>query len=451
MAKKSYEIDMCNGPILKKILLFAIPLACANILQLLFNAVDIIVVGRYVGDEALAAVGSTTHIINLFISVFMGLSVGVNVLVARKYGAKDQEGISRAVRTSVAISLMCGLVLACLGIVFATPILRLVNAPEDILPLAKIYLQFYFAGMPVIMFYNFGAAVLRAVGDTRRPLFYLTIAGVINVLLNLFFVLVLDMSVVGVALATTLSQVVSAVFVFRAIMTSGFGFPLKEIRIYKRELKEIVRVGLPAGIQSSFFSISNVIVQSAVNGFGSVVVAGGAAASNIGGFIQKALDSFTQATVSFTSQNVGAKKTERINRVLFTSLGCVVAIGTTTAMMCYFGGEMLLKLYTDNPAAIANGMVRLRYIGCFYVFLGIMSVFANTIRGMGYSLLPMISTLLGTAIFRIAWIQTVIRVERFRRVELVYVVYPISWVLTAIALAIAFVILKKKLIRKFRG
>lgn len=447
---KRYEMDMCNGPILKKILIFSFPLICSGILQLLFNAIDIIVVGQYVGDNALAAVGSTSSLVNLFISLFMGLSVGVNVLVAKYYGARDEKSLSFTVHTSIAISLMSGFILAVVGVLFAPSILRLTKVPEEVLPLASIYLRVYFAGMPVVMLYNFGAAILRAIGDTKRPLWYLTTAGVLNVVLNLVFVLAFDWSVFGVGLATTLSQAVSAFLVLRCLTKQAESIRVewKKIKIHKKELLNILRIGLPAGFQSILFSLANVLIQSSINSFGAIVVAGNSAASNVGGFMQTALNAFAQATISFTGQNVGAKKYNRINRILFASLGCVAVLGMFTAGICYFGGPALLRLYTDSPEAIKTGMIRLTYVGCFYVLAGIMEVLVGAIRGMGYAIAPLIITLIGTCVLRIGWLQTIFQMERFHRIEMVYIIFPISWAVTIIAHTVSYIIMKRKISKK---
>lgn len=447
---KTYEIDMCNGPILKKLLIFSFPLICSGILQLLFNAVDIIVVGQYVGEHALAAVGSTSSLISLFVSLFMGLSVGVNVLVAKYYGARDEKHLSDTLHTSVAISFISGFLLAVIGILFSPWILRLTKVPEEVLPLAAVYLRVYFAGMPVVMLYNFGAAILRAIGDTRRPLSYLTIAGILNVALNLFFVIVLNWSVLGVGLATTLSQVVSAFLVLRCLMkqTGGIRIEWKKISIHKKELKKILQIGLPAGFQSILFSLANVLIQSSINSFGAIVVAGNSAASNVGGFMQTALNAFAQATISFTGQNVGAKKFQRLNRILFVSLGCVIVLGTITAGLCRYAGPVLLRLYTDNPDAIQTGMIRLTYVGCFYVLAGIMEVLVGSIRGMGYAITPLIISLIGTCALRIGWLQTIFQMEQFHRIEMVYIIFPISWAITIVAHSISYIIMRRQLIKK---
>lgn len=443
---KSFEMDMCNGPILKKMLLFALPLICSSILQLLFNAVDIIVVGKYVGDNALAAVGSTSSLIHLFTNFFMGISVGANVLVSSFYGAKQEKHLSETVHTAIAISLLSGIILSVLGVIFSPFLLKLMGSPDDVISLATIYLRVYFLGMPALMLYNFGAAILRSIGDTRRPLTYLIVAGITNVILNLLFVVVFHWSVFGVALGTVASQVISAVLVLRCLMTDtgAIRVELKKLSISREKLAKILRIGIPSGIQSVLFSLSNVVIQSAVNSFGAVVVAGSSAAANIEGFVYVAMNAFYQANISFTSQNMGAGKYHRFNRILLTAEGCVTAVGLILGGICYVAGPILLTLYTGSPDVIAAGMVRLSYICVVYVLCGMMEVMVGSLRGMGYAVVPMIVSLVGTCALRIVWLQTIFPIERFHCIETVYIIYPISWVVTIIAHAISYVIVRKR-------
>lgn len=441
---------MCNGPILRKMLLFALPLMFSSILQLLFNAVDVIVVGKYVGDNALAAVGSTTSLIHLFVNFFVGLSIGVNVLVSNYYGAKQERYLSETVHTAMAISIVSGVFLAIIGAIFSPMILRLMQTPEEVLPLATIYLRVYFIGMPAQMIYNFGAAILRAIGDTRRPLYYLIVAGILNVTLNLFFVIVLHWGVFGVAFATIISQVVSAIFVLRCLLneTGGIHVDFKQIRFHKDKMKKILQIGLPAGIQSILFSLSNVLIQSAVNGFGATIVAGNSAAANIEGFVYVMMNAFYQANISFTGQNMGAGKHNRLNRILLTSEGCVIVVGLLAGGACYIAGPTLLTLYTDSPSVISAGMIRFAYIGSIYVLCGIMEVLVGSLRGMGYAVIPMIVSLIGTCGLRILWLQTVFPMEQFHKLETVYAIYPISWALTIVAHAISYVVIRKRIMKK---
>lgn len=447
VSNKKYAMDMCEGPVLKKMLLFALPLMVSSLLQLLFNAADIIVVGRFAGDNSLAAVGSTTSLINLLVNLFIGLSVGANVLVAQFFGAKREEDLSLTVHTALAISFISGILLTIIGVIGAPHILSLMKTPKAVLDLAVVYLRIYFVGMTPMMVYNFGAAILRAVGDTKRPLYYLMTAGVINVLFNLFFVIVMKWDVFGVGIATTISQTVSAALVLRCLMReqSGIRVRIKKIRIYKDKLFRIMQIGLPAGFQGILFSLSNVVIQSSVNLFGETIVAGNSAAANIEGFVYVAMNTFHQASISFTSQNYGAKKYNRINKILFSALGCVIVVGIVLGMGAVAAGPVLLSLYTKNPDVIAAGMVRLRFICLTYALCGVMDVMVGSLRGMGYSVVPMIFSLLGACATRLIWLATVFQIEAFHTIETVYIIYPISWILTATAHIITYVVVRRKI------
>ena len=448
--KKSYEMDMCNGPILSKVLVYAFPLMLSGILQLLFNAADVIVVGRYAGSQSLAAVGSTSALINLLVNVFIGLSVGVNVLVAQYYGAKKEDDVNETVHTAVAISLVSGVFLVFVGFLLSRPLLELMGTPADVIDKSTIYMKFYFAGMPVIMLYNFGSAVLRAVGDTRRPLYYLTIAGVVNVLLNLFFVTQLNMDVAGVALATVLAQVISAGLVVRALMQSEgcLKLELKKLRIDKSKLKRIVRVGLPAGMQGAIFSISNVLIQSSVNSFGSIAMAGNTTAQNIEGFIYTAMNAVYQTNLSFTSQNYGGRKFSRLNRITLTCVGVVTVVGLVLGLSCYGAGEFLVGIYSSDPEVVQYGLTRLSVFGMTYFICGIMDTMVGAIRGLGYSILPMCVSLTGACAFRIVWIYTIFQWNR--TLMTLYLSYPASWIVTTIAHVVCFIIIRKKLPKEDR-
>ena len=380
--KKSYEINMCEGPILGKVLIFSIPLMLSGILQLLFNAADVIVVGRFAGSQSLAAVGSTSALINLLINVFMGFSVGVNVLVARYYGGRKERDVSETVHTAVTLSLVCGLILVAVGLALTRPLLELMGTPDDVIDKAVLYMQIYFIGMPANMLYNFGSAILRAVGDTKRPLYYLSAAGVVNVILNLISVIIFHMDVAGVALATIISQAISAVCVLRCLMRheSCLKIRLGELKIHKEKLMGIVKVGLPAGMQGAIFSISNVLIQSSVNSFGSIAMAGNTAAQNIEGFIYNAMVAVYQANLSFTSQNYGAGKFSRINRIMFICIGVVSVVGFSIGVLAYGAGTSLLSIYSSDPEVIAYGMTRLQIIGLTYFTCGIMDTMVGSIR-----------------------------------------------------------------------
>ncbi|MBR6477724.1 MAG: MATE family efflux transporter, partial [Lachnospiraceae bacterium] len=400
---------MCNGPLLGKIVVFYLPLMLSGILQLLFNAADIIVVGQYAGDDALAAVGSTSPLINLLVNLFIGLSVGANVLVARYYGAGQKKELSEMVHTAVLTSLVSGIFLVFVGLFLTKPALILMGVPEDVLGMSVLYLRIYFAGMPVMMAYNFGSAILRAVGDTKRPLYYLLTAGVVNVCLNLIFVIVFNMSVAGVALATVISQGLSAFLVLRCLMKSesDYQLVLSKLQIHGDKLWKMIKIGIPAGLQSVLFSISNVLIQSSVNSFGKIAMAGNTAAGNIEGFVYTSMNALHQTSISFTGQNYGAKKFDRIKRILFYCLGLVILVGLILGNGAYLGANVLLRLYTDNPEAIQYGVLRLSVICTTYCLCGMMDVIVGSIRGMGYGLMPMFVSLTGACLFRVIWIFTV--------------------------------------------
>lgn len=443
--KKSYEINMCEGPILGKVLIFSIPLMLSGILQLLFNAADVIVVGRFAGSQSLAAVGSTSALINLLINVFMGFSVGVNVLVARYYGGRKERDVSETVHTAVTLSLVCGLILVAVGLALTRPLLELMGTPDDVIDKAVLYMQIYFIGMPANMLYNFGSAILRAVGDTKRPLYYLSAAGVVNVILNLISVIIFHMDVAGVALATIISQAISAACVLRCLMRheSCLKIRLGELKIHKEKFMGIVKVGLPAGMQGAIFSISNVLIQSSVNSFGSIAMAGNTAAQNIEGFIYNAMVAVYQANLSFTSQNYGAGKFSRINRIMFICIGVVSVVGFSIGVLAYGAGTSLLSIYSSDPEVIAYGMTRLQIIGLTYFTCGIMDTMVGSIRGIGYSVLPMLVSLTGACLFRIIWIFTIFQWSH--TLLTLYISYPASWVLTATAHIVCFFLIRKKL------
>ena len=439
------SMDMTEGPLLTKVLFFAMPIMLSGILQLLFNAADTIVVGRFAGNEALAAVGSVGSLNNLIISLFIGLSVGVNVLVARFTGAREPQNVSETVHTAVLLSLIGGVALAFIGIVAARPLLELMGSPEDVIDLAVLYVRIIFAGMPVQMLYNFCAAILRAIGDTKRPLYFLTIAGVINVVLNLLFVIGCHLSVAGVALATIISQVVSAALVTRSLMQmeGPTRLYLRRLHINRRMLRLILSIGLPAGIQGSVFSLSNVVIQSSVNSFGSIVIAGNAAAANVGNFVYQAMNTFQQAVTCFAGQNMGARKPARVIRALYVCQIWALIFGLAFGLSSCIFGRQLLSLYTGDPQVIAVGLERL-YIVCGPYFLcGLMDVMTGVLRGIGYSLLPMVVSLLGACAFRILWVMTVF--AAVPTMNCLMISYPVSWGLTFAVLAFFFVILWRRI------
>lgn len=438
MSAKKYEIDMCNGPLFGKILVFAIPLILSGILQLLFNAADMVVAGRFAGSVALGAVGATSSLINLLINVFVGMSVGTNVLVAHYFGANRGDELSQTVHTSIGLSLISGVILGVGGYVLASPLLSLMGTPDDILPHAVSYMQIYFIGVPGMLLYNFGSAILRAVGDTKRPLYYLLFAGVVNVVLNIFFIVTMGMGVEGVALATIISQFISAGMVIRCLMLEqgNYRLEIKKIHLYKDKVIRILRVGLPAGFQGAVFAISNVLIQSSVNSFGSVAVAGNTAASNLEGFVYNAMNSFHQTALSFTSQNMGARKFDRVKKVMWICVGCVTVTGVLMSGAGIFFADKLLSLYSTEADVIAYGHKRLLYILSLYFLCGVMDVLVGCIRGMGYSIMPMIVSLIGACGLRVVWIFTVF--QWFRSLEILYVSYPITWTVTLLVHFVCF-------------
>lgn len=443
---KKYEIDMCNGPLLGKILVFYVPLMLSGILQLLFNAADIVVVGRFAGSESLAAVGATSSLTNLIVNLFIGLSVGTNVLVARFYGAGQKEELKSMVQTAVATAAVCGVVLTFVGLFASRPALGLMGTPDDVISHSVIYMRIFFVGMPFMMVYNFGAAVLRAVGDTKRPLYYLLVAGVVNVILNLFFVIALSMGGAGVAAATVISQGISAALVVRCLIQTDSDYRLvtQGMRIVPDKLVKMFQIGMPAGLQGALFSISNVLIQSSVNSFGSIAMAGNTAASNVEGFVYTSMNAFHQASISFCGQNFGAMKYRRVGRVTVICLGLVAGIGLLMGSGAYFTSGTLLQLYSTDAEVIRYGMLRMAYICIPYFLCGMMDVMVGTLRGMGYAIMPMIVSLTGACLFRVVWIYTIFR--RIPTLECLYISYPISWAVTFAVHVVCFMVVYRKIL-----
>ena len=430
---------MLEGPLLKNIILYTIPIILTSWLQLLFNAADLIVVGQFDGSNSLAAVGATGAITNLIVNLFIGLSVGAGVGVAHGLGSGDDEAVHRTVHTAIPAAAISGLFLTVVGVSLSETFLTWMGTPENILPLSTIYMQIYFGGMVFNMVYNFAASILRAAGDTKSPLIFLAISGVINVGLNVVFVRVLYMNVAGVALATAISQAVSAVLVVITLMrrTDACRLDLKKLRIYKPQLLKMIRIGLPAGIQGSMFSISNVMIQSSINSFGDVVMAGNTGAQNIEGFVFTAMNAFHQTAVNFTGQNVGAKQYDRVKKILWTCLGCVSVTGLVLGLAMYAMGPQLLSIYiTDSAQAIEYGLVRMSYICAVYFLCGMMDVSTGALRGMGASMVPMIISILGVCGIRLLWIGTVF--QAYHTTDCLYLSYGVSWVVTFIAQFAAF-------------
>ncbi len=441
-------MDLCTGPFWKKIWLYTVPIILTGLLQLLFNAADMVVVGRFAGQEALGAVGATGALINLMVNLFMGLSVGAGVAVAQGIGARDDQAVHRTVHTAIPAAFLGGMILTVVGITFSPFLLSLMDTPGDVIDLSALYMRIYFAGIIPMLLYNFGASILRAAGDTRSPLIFLSIAGVVNVLLNLVFVIVFHMSVAGVALATVLSQLLSCVLVFVALMKRQDGCKLvwRKLKLYPVALAKIVRIGLPAGIQGSLFSISNVIIQSSINSFGTVVLSGNTAAGNIEGFVYVGMNAFHQTAMNFMGQNMGARKYENFGKILRICLLSVGGIGLILGGACYLFARPLLSIYlTNEAAAISYGITRMSFVCVIYFLCGLMDVMSGVLRGMGCSVAPMLVTVLGVCGFRLAWIYTIFRMEQFHTLESLYISYPISWILTFAALLCVFFVVKRKM------
>lgn len=432
MARKSrnYEIDMCNGPLTRKIITYCIPLALSGILQLLYNAADIIVVGRFTGPTALAAVGSTGSLINLIVNLLIGLSVGASVCVANFYGAGREKDVRETVHTAMLISVIGGVIVAAVGMVFAKTFLGWMGSPDDVIDQATLYLRIYFAGMPLTMAYNFASAIFRALGDTKRPLYYLAVSGLVNVILNLIFVIVFKMGVAGVATATVVAQAVSTTLIIMCMIRSHSVIHLQRdmLRIHGDKLKEIVRVGLPAGLQGTIFSISNVLIQSSINSFGSIAIAGNSASSNLEGFMYTSMNSVYQAALSFAGQNMGARKYSRLKKVLCNCLAIVTGIGIGMGAIMYLFRYQMLGIYSSDMDVINFGIERLELFCLTYFTCGAMDVMVGQMRGMGYSIVPMIVSLVGVCGIRIVWIFTVFKASN--SLLTLYMSYPVSWVVT---------------------
>ena len=443
MKNNKYEIDMCNGTLMDKQISFSLPLMLSGILQLLFNAVDIIVVGRFTGRQALAAVGSTTALINIFTNLFIGISLGANVLAARFYASGKEKEMSETVHTSITLALISGLVMALAGVLLARFALNLMGTPNDVIDQSVLYMRIYFLGMPFFMLYNYGAAILRAVGDTKRPLFFLVISGMTNAVLNLVLVIVFHMGVAGVAIGTIVSQLISSILVLRCLYTSNTSYRLyfSKLGIKTQYLKQIFQVGIPAGIQSTVINLSNALLQSSVNSFGSVAMAGYTAANNIFGFLYMSVNAVTQSCMSFTSQNYGVKKLKRMDRVLLDCM--ILSVGVTLTLGCgaYFFGPELLKIYTSDADVIRCGVEVLAFTTVPYFCCGIMDLLPGALRGMGYSGVPMILSIIGTVGTRIVWIFGLFPAHR--SLSFLFISYPVSWILTILMQAVCFCFVRK--------
>lgn len=434
---------MCNGTLMDKLISFSLPLMLSGILQLLFNAVDIIVVGRFTGSQALAAVGSTTALINIFTNLFIGISLGANVLAARFYASGKEKEMSETVHTSITLALISGLVMALAGVLLARFALNLMGTPNDVIDQSVLYMRIYFLGMPFFMLYNYGAAILRAVGDTKRPLFFLVISGMTNAVLNLVLVIVFHMGVAGVAIGTIVSQLISSILVLRCLYTSNTSYRLyfSKLGIKTQYLKQIFQVGIPAGIQSTVINLSNALLQSSVNSFGSVAMAGYTAANNIFGFLYMSVNAVTQSCMSFTSQNYGVKKLKRMDRVLLDCM--ILSVGVTLTLGCgaYFFGPELLKIYTSDADVIRCGVEVLAFTTVPYFCCGIMDLLPGALRGMGHSGVPMILSIIGTVGTRIVWVFGLFPAHR--SLSFLFISYPVSWILTILMQAVCFYFVRK--------
>ncbi|MCR5720457.1 MAG: MATE family efflux transporter [Lachnospiraceae bacterium] len=446
-----YEINMCEGKLLPKILKFYFPIMASGVLQLVFNAADLMVVGNFCGDDSVAAVGSTTSLINLLVNILIGLAVGANVLVARYFGAGQDKELEETVHTSVMTALVGGIVMCFVGIAVSHRTLVTMATPGDILPKSLLYLRLYCLGIPASALYNFGSSVLRAVGDTKRPLYYLFTAGILNVILNLIFVILFRMDVAGVACATVISQVLSAFLILRCLSKCEGAYKLefKKLSIKKDKLLKLVGIGLPAGLQGALFSLSNIVIQSSVNSFGKIVVAGNSAAISVEGFVYMAMNGVYQCAVSFAGQNYGAGKYKRIVKLAFICEGLVFFVGLILGNASYFFGRTLLGLYVKGDEAIHYGMVRLGVICTIYFLCGFMDTIVGVLRGMGYSIIPMFVSLSGACLFRIIWIMTVFK--NHHELTWLYISYPISWIMTAAVHFMCFGIIMYRLITKKCG
>lgn len=447
----SNEMDMTEGSLLKKIIVYTIPIILTGVLQLLFNAADLIVVGRFGTDTSVAAVGATSSIINLITNLFIGLSVGAGVAVAHGLGAGKSDDVHKTVHTAIPIAFVSGIILTVIGVCCSRFFLELMGTPDDVINLSATYMKIYFIGITASMIYNFGSAIIRATGDTKKPLIYLTVSGIINVVLNLIFVILLKMDVAGVATATTISQTVSALLILRSMMKrdDACKLILRKMRFYRQQIVRIIKIGVPAGIQGSLFSISNVIIQSSINSFGSVVMSGNAAAANIEGFVYVSMNSFSQTSINFTARNYGAGKYDRLPRIMYLCLGSVFVTGLTLGLTARFFGESLLSIYVPGkPEDISYGLIRMTFICIPYFLCGLMEVTTGLLRGINYSMLPMIISIAGVCVFRIVWIYTIFRIPEYHTLQSLYISYTISWSITFITELIIFIVLLRKIRKK---
>lgn len=438
-------VNMLEGPLLGPIFLFAMPLFITSVLQLAFNAVDIIVVGKFTGHHALAAVGATGPVINLLVTMFMGISIGASVIMGQNVGARDFKNAQDTLHTAIGISILGGILVLFAGIFTAMPLLRLMQTPPEVIELSGEYLKIYYIGMPGFMVYNFGSALLRAIGDSRRPMYFLTISGVFNVICNLIFVIVFKMGVAGVAIATTISQYIAAALIVASLLKADGYMKLSfdKIRISKDKALGMMKIGLPAGFQGALFSISNILIQSGINSFGSVVMAGNTAAGNLEGFVYMGMNAVYQTSLSFTSQNMGAKQYDRVKKIFWTCVRVVIVVGLVLGVGAWIFGDKLLRLYTDEPEVIKYGVERLGVVSATYFLCGIMDTMVGGLRGMGYSITPMIISLTAVCILRMIWIATIF--QSIHTPDILYLSYPVSWTVAAIGNYVNYLYAMKKL------
>lgn len=442
VSTKKYEINMCEGSITKKLILFTAPLIFSGILQLLYNAADIIVVGRFAGKNSLAAVGSTASLINLITNLFIGLSSGISVITARAFGSGNKESVSRAAGTSAVLGIICGIIIMVFGFFASKRLLVMMDCPPEVVNLAALYMKIFFLGSPGNMIYNFAGAILRAMGDTKRPLYYLTASGIVNVVLNLIFVTVFKMDVAGVALATIISQYISAFLVIKCLVKAEKLISRSNLKIYKSEFFGIFKIGLPAGFQGVLFSLSNVVIQSSINFFGADAMAGNAAASSLEGFVYVAMNAFHHSAITFVGQNFGAGDIKRIKKGILVIFGLVSAVGLIFGNGIILFSTPLLSIYNKGKEVIAMGALRLAYIASLYFLCGIMDAAVGVLRGLGHALIPMFISLFGACVFRIIWIYTIF--AEVHTLEMLFVSYPVSWLLTAAAQLVYYKIVTKK-------
>ncbi len=448
MAKGRYDINMTSGVLFPKIVSFAIPLMLTGLLQLVYNAADVMVVGRFAGSTSLAAVGATSSLVNLLLNFFLGLSMGSGVVVAKHIGADNGAEVHKALHSAMLLAIISGVAIAVLGFAISPLALKAMGTPEDILPLSVTYLRIFFLGTPASMIYNYGAAIIRATGDSKRPLYILTFTGIVNVVLNLWFVIQFKMDVAGVALATIISQFLSAIFVLYILLNinSYVHLSIKKLKFYKEELLDILKIGIPSGIQSSLFSLANVVIQSSINSFGAAAVAGNTASINIDGIIHTCCNAVSQTATTFTSQNYGAGQIKRIRRIYFNCVGVTIVIYAICCVFLLGFGPQVLSVFSTDPEVIELGLIRLRLFAVTYIFNSILDVTTGQMRGLGKSVTPMIVSIMGICGLRVLWVYTVF--QAYRSLETLYISYPVSWAVTGTVVIIMYIFTYRKILKR---